>query len=236
MYHNILKHAARFFTGMLLGLTLLLPATSPLNAQESVNPDINRHYQDPDFERWQSTFERPGREVYDRRHAIVDALELEPGIRIADVGAGTGLFTRLFAKQVGDTGKVYAVDIAENFVENVLRTSREQGLNHVEGVVNDQKSTRLPEQSVDWVFLSDTYHHFEYPGDMLASIHRALRPGGKLAIIDFRKQPGRSSSWVMSHVRANKDQVIDEVTDAGFELERDLPLLEENYFLIFQRR
>lgn len=221
---------------MLLALTLLLPTLHPVEAEQSVNPGINRHYQDPDFERWQSTFERPGREVYDRRHAIVDALELEPGMRIADVGAGTGLFTRLFARQVGESGKVYAVDIAENFVENVVRTSREQGLNNVEGIVNDHKSTRLPEQSVDQVFLSDTYHHFEYPGFMLDSIHRALRPGGKLAIIDFRKQPERSSSWVMSHVRASRDEVIDEVTAAGFALERDLPMLEENYFLIFRRR
>lgn len=235
MSRNILRHTTRLLTGLLLGLALL-PILPPLSAQESVNPGINRHYQDPDFERWRSTFERSGREVYDRRHAIVDALELEAGMRIADVGAGTGLFTRLFAKQVGDTGKVYAVDIAENFVENVVRTSREQGLNNVEGVVNDQQSTRLPEQSVDWVFLSDTYHHFEYPGAMLASIHKALRPDGKLAIIDFRKQPGRSSSWVMSHVRANRDQVIDEVTAAGFELERDLTMLEENYFLIFRRQ
>ncbi len=221
---------------LLIGAGLWLPTTPSLQAEENVNPGINRHYQDPDFERWQSTFERSGREVYDYRHEIVAALALERGMRIADVGAGTGLFTRLFARQVGESGKVYAVDIAENFVENVVRTSREQGLNNVEGVVNDQRSTRLPEQSVDRIFLSDTYHHFEYPGAMLASIHRALRSGGKLAIIDFRKQPGRSSSWVMSHVRANKDQVIDEVTAAGFELERDLPMLEENYFLIFRRR
>ncbi|MDZ7803073.1 class I SAM-dependent methyltransferase, partial [Thiohalophilus sp.] len=141
---------------LLLALALLIPSISPVEAEQSVNPDINRHYQAPDFERWRSTFERSGREVYDYRHEIVAALELERGMRIADVGAGTGLFTRLFAEQVGESGKVYAVDIAENFVDNVVRTSREQGLNNVEGIVNDQRSTGLPEQSVDWVFLSDT--------------------------------------------------------------------------------
>ena len=91
-------------------------------------------------------------------------------------------------------------------------------------------------QSVDWVFLSDTYHHFEYPDAMLASINNALRPGGRLAIIDFRKQADRSSDWVMSHVRANRQQVIREMTAAGFELEREPDLLERNYFLIFRKQ
>lgn len=230
--HSLTQRAFLLFTTLLLGLSLL----SPVAAQESVNPGINQHYQDPDFDRWQSTFERSGREVYDQRHAIVSQLGLQAGMSIADVGAGTGLFTRLFAKQVGASGKVYAVDIADNFVENVVRTSREQGLNNVEGIVNDQRSARLPGQSVDWVFLSDTYHHFEYPDAMLASIHRALRPDGRLAIIDFRKQPGRSSAWVMSHVRANRNEVVGEVTAAGFVLEREPEILEDNYFLIFRRR
>ncbi|MFP3874975.1 MAG: class I SAM-dependent methyltransferase [Thiohalophilus sp.] len=225
----------RAATGLLLLLVSTVPLISGVSAEENANPDINRHYQDPDFARWQSTFERRGREVYDHRHAIIEALDLETGMHIADVGAGTGLFTRLFAQQVGKTGKVYAVDIAQNFVDNILRTAREQDLNNIEGIVNDQHSARLPEDSVDLVFLSDTYHHFEYPEAMLDSIHRALRPGGRLVIIDFRREPGESSAWVMSHVRANREEVIDEVTTAGFELEQEPELLEDNYFLIFRR-
>lgn len=232
VFRSVLQRIA---TGLLLIVVSTAPLIDVASAGENVNPDINRHYQDPDFARWQSTFERRGREVYDQRHAIIEALDLEPGMRIADVGAGTGLFTRLFAQQVGATGKVYAVDIAQNFIDNTLRTAREQDLNNVEGVVNDQQSTHLPAKSVDLVFLSDTYHHFEYPEAMLDSIQRALRPGGKLAIIDFRKEPGESSAWVMSHVRANRDEVVDEVTAAGFILIREPQMLEENYFLIFRR-
>ena len=151
MHDIITQRVFLLFTALLLGLGL--PTISPVAAQQSINPGINQHYQDPDFERWQSTFERSGREVYDRRHAIVAALELAPGMTIADVGAGTGLFTRLFAAQVGESGKVYAVDIAENFVANVVRTAREQGLNNVAGIVNDQKSTRLPEQSLSLIHI-----------------------------------------------------------------------------------
>ena len=158
--------------------------------EQNVNPGINQYYQDTEYERWVNVFERPGREVYDKRHEIVKALELKPGMVVADIGAGTGLFTRLFAKQLGQSGKVYAVDISENFITNILHTAREQGLENIEGVVNDQKNTRLPADSVDLAFITDTYHHFEFPLTMLASIHQALRTGGILVIIDFRKQHG----------------------------------------------
>lgn len=216
-----------------LAVVLGLSGIAGVLAEENVSPGINRHYHDPDYESWVSVFESRGREVYDKRHEIVTALHLKPGMMVADVGAGTGLFTRLFAKAVGPTGKVYAVDIADNFVKNILRTGKEQGLSNIIGIVNSQKSTLLPPASVQLVFISDTYHHFEYPQSMLASIHTALQEKGRLVIIDFRKQEGVSSGWVMSHVRANRNRVIKEVTAAGFSLVEEPGLLADNYFLIF---
>lgn len=218
-----------------LAVVLGLSGMAGAVAEENVSCGINRHYQDPDYESWVSVFEARGREVYDKRHDIVAALHLKPGMAVADVGAGTGLFTRLFAKAVGPTGRVYAVDIAENFVKNILRTGKEQGLSNIIGIVNTQKSTLLPPASVQVVFISDTYHHFEYPQAMLASIHAALQEKGKLAIIDFRKQEGVSSGWVMSHVRANRDRVIREVTMAGFRLTGEPGLLADNYYLVFTK-
>jgi predicted methyltransferase len=152
---------------------------------------------------------------------------------VADIGAGTGLFTRLFAPRVSPGGAVYAVDISPSFVENILRTCREQGLANVEGIVNTGRDVSLPPASIDLAFLSDTYHHFEYPQTMLASIRRALRSGGRLIVIDFRKQPGISSRWVMGHVRTNRDTVTREISSAGFRLVADKPLLQSNYFLEF---
>ena len=154
---------------------------------------------------------------------------------VADIGAGTGLFTRLFARAVEPGGTVYAVDISDTFVENILRTCREQGLTNVQGIVNSQHTTGLPDDAVDLAFVTATYHHFEYPDDMLASIHRALRRGGRLIIIDFRRDPRISSRWVMSHVRGDRDQVIREVQAAGFRLVDDKPLLRTNYFLEFRK-
>ena len=205
-----------------------------INAQEeSVRPGINSYYMDPEWQQWVNQFESRGREVYDRRFDILQASSLSPGMDVADVGAGTGLFTRLFSRQVGADGKVYAVDISRTFVENILRESREQGLNNVVGVVNSPDDAMLEPKSIDLAFSVDTYHHFEYPKSMLASIHKALRADGRLIIIDFVKQPGKSSGWVMGHVRANKDKVIDEVSSAGFVLIDDKPLLRTNYFMEF---
>lgn len=203
--------------------------------KQAVSPDINSYFQDPDWQQWVNTFESPGREVFDKRHEIIAASGVKAGMIVADIGAGTGLFTRLFADSVGTAGKVYAVDISRPFVENILRTSREQGFVNVEGVVNSDKDVSLPANSVDIAFLVDTYHHFEYPVSMLASMRRSLRAGGSLIIIDFRRDPHRSSSWVMGHVRAGKDAVIHEVAQAGFKLIDDKPLLRTNYYLVFRK-
>ncbi len=211
---------------------VLTPGVLP--AQEaSVRPGINRHFVDPAFEQWVARFERPGREVYDRRHQIVAATGVRVGMVVADIGAGTGLFTRLFAGKVGDRGKVYAVDIAPAFVDNILRLSQAQGQRNVEGVINTAKSVSLPPDSIDLAFICDTYHHFEYPRDMMASLRRALKPGGSVVIVDFRKIPGFSSPWVMEHVRANEPVVIGEIESAGFRLVEDRDLLRTNYFLRF---
>ncbi len=218
---------------IILLLSGLLLVFSAVAQEQSVRPGINRHFVDPDWQRWVNAFERPGREVYDRRHAIVAASKVRPGMTVADIGAGTGLFTRLFAAAVAPGGTVYAIDIASTFIDNILRTSREQGLSNVTGIVNTPVDIGLPADAIDLAFISDTYHHFEYPQQTLASIHQALRSEGRVIIIDFRRDPRISSNWVMGHVRGNKAQVIQEMQAAGFRLVDDKPLMRTNYFLEF---
>ena len=215
-------------------LAVSLIASPVLHADEqSVRPGINRYYQNPDWQQWVNTFERSGREVYDKRHEIVVASGVKQGMTVADIGAGTGLFTRLFAERVGPEGRVYAVDISRTFVENILRTSRERGLGNVEGVVNSDRDVSLAPDSIDLAFLTDTYHHFEYPVSMLSSIHAAIRPGGRLIVIDFRRDPRFSSRWFMGHVRADEATVVREIESYGFRLVEDLDFLKTNYFLRF---
>lgn len=218
------------------GWALLLLLAGPVAGEEaSVRPGINDHYQDPDYAHWVRVFESPGREIYTRRQEIVAALGLRPGQRVADIGSGTGLLSLPMAREVGPEGRVYMVDISENFVTNALARARAEGLNNLEGLVNEPRSSGLAAGSVELALVCDTYHHFEYPRSMLASLHRALNAGGELVIIDFRRQPGLSSPWVMGHVRAGREQVIAEVEAAGFRLLETPELLRLNYFLRFAK-
>ncbi|UCE88659.1 MAG: methyltransferase domain-containing protein [Pseudomonadota bacterium] len=223
-------------SGLLLLLSLSLLFSAGACAQEqSVRPGVNAYYQDPEFSTWVRRFESAGREVYDLREAIVHASGVGPGMSVADVGAGTGLFTLLFASRVGNAGRVYAVDISETFVREVEARARTQGAGNVAGVVSEPRDAGLPSSALDLVFVCDTYHHFEYPQDMLRSIHDALRPDGTLVVIDYRKVAGTSSQWVMGHVRAGKDTVIREIQAEGFRLIEDNPMLRDNFLLRFRK-
>lgn len=219
----------------LLTLCAALLSGTVLAQAQSVKPGINRHYESVDVGQSVRMFESEGREVFDRRHDIVAVLGLKPGMTVADVGAGTGLFTRLLAKAVAPGGRVYATDITPAFVARLAAIARDPGMGHVEAVLGGERDARLAPASVDLVFTCDTYHHFEYPKDMLSTLHRALRPGGSLVVVDFERIPGRSGAWIMEHVRAGREQIVAEIEAAGFRLVEQPPLLKENYFLRFRR-
>jgi len=217
---------------------LLLPAgvLSPARAQqESVKPGINSSFENPDVDQFVGRFERDGREPYDRRDEILKACQLQPGMVVADIGAGTGLFSRLFAHEVGTAGHVFAVDISDEFVEHVRKSCDDSDISNVTPVICDPDNVRLPPSSADLVFVCDTYHHFEFPQKTMRSVYRALRPGGTLVLIDFQRIEGVSSDWVLNHVRAGKDQVIKEVRESGFEWIESVDVLQENYFLRFRK-
>ncbi|OAI53411.1 hypothetical protein AYO46_03485 [Betaproteobacteria bacterium SCGC AG-212-J23] len=213
----------------------LLAILSASALGQGASPDINEQYRNPDYSRWQRGLESEGREVYEKRLAVVDAVDLKPGQAVADVGAGTGLFTRLFAARVGPQGRVYAVDIAKAFVDGNLQRARAARLDNVVGIVSTQTETRLEENSVELVFVCDAYHHFENPKAMLASIRRALRPGGTLVIVDYERIPGTSPDWVLKHVRAGKEEFQREIEAAGFGFAGEVKLMRANYFLRFTR-
>ena len=203
--------------------------------EASVNPGINDSYKDPDPGEAVQRFETESREVYAHRERIVAAAKVRPGMAVADVGAGRGLFTRLFAKAVGEEGKVYAVDIAERFLRHIEKTAEAEGLTNVETVRAAADSVELPVESVDLAFVCDTYHHFEFPLKTMASIHKALRPGGRVVVIDFRRVEGESSDWILSHVRAGQEVFRAEIESAGFRLVEEPDFLKENYCMVFEK-
>ncbi|MBZ0150459.1 MAG: methyltransferase domain-containing protein [Planctomycetes bacterium] len=215
------------------------PAAPTPVAEASVKPGINDDFLDPtlDVGKYEQRFEGESREVFAQRGRIAGLLDLQPGMAIADVGAGTGLYTMMFAPKVGATGRVYGVDIAPKFVEHIRRTAAAKALPQVQAQLCSERSVELPAASVDLVFVCDTYHHFEYPMATLASMHAALRPGGQLVILDFIREPGTSREWILGHVRAGEAVVRQEVEAAGFTFVRrePTPFLRENYVLRFQK-
>jgi len=209
---------------------------SAIAQEQSVKPGINKPFADPNVGLFVGIFEGESREVFRYREAVVALLGLEQGMDVADIGAGTGLFTRIMAPWVGDSGRVYAVDIAAKFLDHIETENREAGIENVDLVRCDQHTTNLAPNSVDRVFVCDTYHHFEFPHDTLTSIRRALRPDGRLMIVDFERVEGLSKAFVLGHVRCGKGTVTDEVRDAGFSLVAEIPMMEEQYVLVFKKR
>lgn len=203
--------------------------------EKSVRPGINKPFEKPNVPDFIGKFETESREIFTQRKEIVASCKLKEGMTVADVGAGTGLFTRLFAQQVGVKGKVYAVDIAPPFVEHIKKTCKDADITNVVGVVCTADSARLPARSVDVVFICDTYHHFEFPFKTMASIHEALRPGGRVVVIDFHRIKGKSRDWVLNHVRAGQEVVVKEIESSGFKKVSEKKLLKENYFVEFKK-
>lgn len=214
-----------------------LSAISLVAQDKSVKPGINDQFQNPKADDFVSRFEREGRDAFDHRDAIVKAVGLKPGMVVADVGAGTGLFTLLFAKEVGPEGKIYAVDIAENFVKHVERQAQSAGLKNVQGVVCQPDNVNLPPNSIDLAYICDVYHHFEFPHKTMQSIHKALKPDGQVILIDFRRIEGKSTEWTLSHVRAGQEVFCKEITEAGFQqIDEKQDLLKESYFVRFKKK
>jgi alpha-galactosidase len=206
------------------GVVLLKLASQGKGAK----PGINEPYRTLSIEQAVKRFETGGRDIVAKRDEIVAACELKPGLSVADVGAGTGLITRPMAAQVGPQGKVYAVDITPQFIEHITKTAQAEGLHNIATILSSPTSAKLPAQSVDRVLVCDTYHHFDYPAEMLASIHQALRPAGRLIVIDRKRAD--------DHVRADQKTVVQEITAAGFKLIDQKDLTEREYLIRFEKQ
>ncbi len=218
----------------LFGFSVLV--SSLLAQEKSVRPGVNDSFQDPKVSEFQEKFEIESREVFAKRNEIVEVCKVAPGMIVADVGAGTGVFTRLFSGAVGPKGQVLAVDIALNFLEHINSTNREAGRKNVQTVQCTPDSTKLEPATVDVAYICDTYHHFEFPLETMRSLHTALTPGGRLFLVDFKRVEGESTDWTMKHVRAGQDVFEAEILSCGFKKVREhSALLKENYFIEFER-
>jgi SAM-dependent methyltransferase len=208
--------------------------------EESVRPGINRDFLNPDLDvaQWVGRFELESREIFAARREVLAACQFRPGMRVADVGAGTGFYSRMFADVVGPTGWVYAIDIAPGLVNHIANQAAADGVANLTAVRCSERSITLPPASIDLAYVCDTYHHFEYPQSTLASIQRALVDGGQLIVVDFERIPGQSRDWVLEHVRAGKAEFRAEIEAAGFAFVDEVKIagFHENYLLRFKKR
>jgi len=228
------------FACLVVGGALALGWSSVAPSEESkARSSINERFESPalDVDKWVGIFESESREVFALRQEIAKKLELAPGMAIADIGAGTGFFAELFAESVGVEGRVYAVEVSPRFLDHLRQRARDRGFGQIEVVEGGERSARLEEASLDVAFLCDTYHHFEYPQAILASLHRALRPGGRLVVVDFEKIEGTSQKWILEHVRVGRQGVSAEIVRAGFAMDQQMHVdgMTENYMLQFRR-
>lgn len=217
----------------------MVPVSGCAQREQSVRPGVNKEFEgDVKVEEWVARFEGESREIYSHRDAIIAAMELKSGMSVADIGAGTGFFTMMFADRVGPSGAVYAVDIADEFVRHIEEGARQRKLKNIRPVLCKTDSVELPAKSVDVAFICDTYHHFEFPKSTMKSLRNAMRPGGVVYVIDFIRVEGRSRDWILEHVRAGEEAFAEEIESVGFKrepLNADTSFLKENYMIKFRR-
>jgi predicted methyltransferase len=172
-------------------------------------------------------YEGFARDAWQQPERVVADLALAPGARVADLGAGGGYFTFRLAHAVGPTGLVYAVDVDPDMVDFLAEAAEKEGLGNVRPVLAAADDPRVPER-VDLVFTSNTYHHLENRVAYFSALReRALAPGGRVTIVEYRPE-------VTSHATA-RETIEQEMTAAGFRLEKSFDYLERQHFLVFER-
>jgi ubiquinone/menaquinone biosynthesis C-methylase UbiE len=176
--------------------------------------------------------ERPERAEAEQPDRLIDSLRLAPGDVVADIGAGTGYFTFRIARRVPEGG-VYAVDIQPEMLDILMERAWEQGFENVEPVRGDVDDPNLPADAVDLALIVDAYHEFSHPREMLDGIRRALRPGGRLVLLEYR---GEDASVPIKPLhKMTEAQVRREVEAAGLRHVETQRFLPRQHVLVFEK-
>ncbi|HYD49555.1 MAG TPA: class I SAM-dependent methyltransferase [Terriglobales bacterium] len=213
--------------------TVLWLSTAPLPAEtiHAEHDDATAKHSFEDVERWSKVFDNPERDIWQKPAEVMQSLALKAGMRVADLGAGTGYFTRHLARAVGASGSVLAVEVEPNLVRHLRQRAEQEGAANVTPILGSTDNPRLPAGVLDLILIVDTYHHIDDRLQYMRRVRAALAPAGRIAIIDWYKKKLPEGPPV-DHKIASK-QVIDEMQRAGYRLEARSSLLPYQYFLIF---
>ena len=178
-------------------------------------------------------FNRKASDPKNKPDEILEVLALQQGQKVADIGADGGYFALRFAEVVGKDGRVFAVDTNPKFLEFIKNSANKKALNNIETVLATEDSPNLPEQSIDLIFMRNVCHHLPNRSEYFKRLKGALKPDGRIAIIEYKAGGGRFSFLRKFGHYVPKEIIIAEMKEAGYRLEKDLGFLPEQSFMIF---
>ncbi|MBX3177104.1 MAG: class I SAM-dependent methyltransferase [Candidatus Hydrogenedentes bacterium] len=178
--------------------------------------------------------ERDDREAIEQPDRVIAAMRLQPGDKVADIGSGSGYFTRRLARAVLPGGTAYGVDIQPEMNAILAENCRKEGVTNVEIILGDPDDPKLPEGAIDWILLVDAYHEFQEPVAMLEKMRAALKPGGRVALVEYRLL-GESAAHIKRDHRMSVEQVLREWEPAGFRLLKRHEFLPTQHLFIFEK-
>jgi tRNA A58 N-methylase Trm61 len=177
--------------------------------------------------------ERPEREQEENPDGALDALNLKPGMNVADVGAGTGYMSLKMAKRVGPNGKVYAEDVQPEMLQRVRANAQKAKVSNVETVQGSFTDPMLPKGQMDLVLLVDVYHEFSEPQKMLRGIRESLKPDGRLVLLEYRKEDPKIP--IREEHKMTVAEVKTELEAEGFTLGPVIETLPRQHILILTK-
>jgi SAM-dependent methyltransferase len=176
---------------------------------------------------------REDREKYEQPERVLDALEIRPGMTVADVGAGVGYFTFRLARRVESKGQVLAIEVQQGMLDLLRQNQKREKLENIQLVLGTATDPRLPEDAVDLALLVDVYHEFEYPEVMIAGIRKSLNRTGRLVLVEYRGED--PSVPIKPEHKMTVEQVLREIEPMGFRLQKKLEFLPWQHILIFEK-
>jgi ubiquinone/menaquinone biosynthesis C-methylase UbiE len=177
--------------------------------------------------------DRPEREQEEAPQKVLEALKIQPGAVVADVGAGSGYFSFRLAKVVGPKGKVLAVDIQPEMLALIRQRAKAKKLDNIELILGKEKDPQLPADGVDLILMVDVYHEFEFPFEMTEAMVRALKPGGRLVFVEYRKEDPQV--WIKLVHKMTVDQVKKEMAVHDLHWLKTYDLLPQQHIIVFEK-